>query len=97
MEASHDGGFDDFGECDKFGKILQTAKSMKAKHMEASHNGGFDDSGECYKFGKILPNCQVNAKKLNTWKPAMMADLTILANVTNLAKFCQTAKSMQRS
>ena len=58
--------------------------------MEASHDGRFDDSGERDRFGKILPNCQFNAKKLNTWKPAMMADLAILANATNLAKFCQS-------
>ena len=53
-----------------------------------SHNGG--------EFGKISPNSQINANKLNTWKPAMLVDLTILANVTNLAKFCQSAKCMQR-
>ena len=47
-------------------------------------------AGERDRFGKILPNCQFNTKKLNTWKPAMMADLAILANVTNLAKFCQS-------
>ena len=53
-----------------------------------SHNGG--------EFGKISPNSQINANKLNTWKPAMLVDLMILANVTNLAKFCQSAKYMQR-
>ena len=46
-----------------------------------SHNGG--------EFGKISPNSQINANKLNTRKPAMLVDLTILANVTNLTKFCQ--------
>ena len=54
-----------------------------------SHNGD--------EFGKISPNSQINANKLNTWKPAMLVDLTILANVTNLAKFCQSAKCMQIS
>ena len=54
-----------------------------------SHNGD--------EFGKISPNSQINANKLNTWKPAMLVDLTILANITNLAKFCQSAKSMQIS
>ena len=49
-----------------------------------SHNGD--------EFGKILSNCQINANKLNTWRPAMLADLTILANVTDLAKFHQIAK-----
>ena len=54
-----------------------------------SHNG--DD------FGKISPNSQINANKLNTWKPAMLVDWTILANIKNLAKFCQSAKCMQIS
>ena len=35
-------------------------------------------------FGKISPNSQINANKLNTWKPAMLVDLMILSNVTNL-------------
>ena len=43
--------------------------------MEASHVGGFDDFGECDKFGKISSNCQMHANKLNTWRPAMLADL----------------------
>ena len=50
------------------------------------------DNGD--EFGKILSNCQINANKLNTWKPAMLVDLTILAN---LAKFRQIAKYMQIS
>ena len=62
--------------------------------MKASH---VSDFGECDKFGKISSNCQIDANKLNTWKPAMLADLMIFANMTNLAKFCQTAKSMQIS
>ena len=60
--------------------------------MEACHVGGFDDFGECDEFGEISPNCQVSANKLNTWKQAMLADLTILANVTNLERFRQIAK-----
>ena len=48
-------------------------------------------------FGNISSNSQINANKLNTWRPAMLADLTILANVTNLAKFRQIAKWMQIS
>ena len=54
--------------------------------MVASQVGGFDDFGdfgECDKFGKISPNCQVSANNLNTWKQAMLADLTILVNVTS--------------
>ena len=58
--------------------------------------GNFDEilpqSQRCDKFGKISSNCQMHANKLNTWRPAMLADLTILANVTNLAKFHQIAK-----
>ena len=60
--------------------------------MEACHVGGFDDFGECDEFGEISSNCQIHANKLNTWRPALLADLTILANVTNLAKFRQIAK-----
>ena len=54
-----------------------------------SHNGD--------EFGKFLPNSHINAINLNTWKPAMLVDLTILANVTNLANFSQSAKCMQIS
>ena len=54
-----------------------------------SHNGN--------EFGKISSNSQTNADKLNRWKPAMLADLTIWANVMNLAKFRQIAKCMQIS
>ena len=54
--------------------------------MEASHVGGFDDFGECDEFGEISSNCQMNANKLNTWRPAMLADLTILANVKKVGK-----------
>ena len=54
-----------------------------------SHNGD--------EFGKISSNSQINANKLDTWNPAMLADLTILANVTNLAKFRQITKCMQIS
>ena len=54
-----------------------------------SHNGD--------EFGKILSNCQIKANKLNTWKPSMLVDLTILANVTNSANFLQIAKYMQIS
>ena len=39
--------------------------------------GGFDDFGECDEFGKILSNCQMNANKLNTWRIAMLVDLTM--------------------
>ena len=48
-----------------------------------SHNGD--------EFGKILSNSQNNANKLNAWKPAMLVDLTILANVTNdkISSNCQ--------
>ena len=60
--------------------------------MEASHVGGFDDFGECDEFVKKSLNCQMNANKLNTCKPAMLVDFTILANVTILAKFRQIAK-----
>ena len=65
--------------------MAKMANLTKSCH---SHNGG--------EFGKISPNSQINANKLNTWKPAMLVDLTILANVTNLAnlailtKFCQS-------
>ena len=44
------------------------------------------------KFGKISPNCQVSANKLNTWKQAMLVDLAILANVTNLASCLDVVK-----
>ena len=54
-----------------------------------SHNGN--------EFGKISSNFQMNANKLNTWSPAMLADLMILANVTNLAKYLQIPKQMQIS
>ena len=54
-----------------------------------SHNGD--------QFGNISSNSQINANKLNTWRPAMLVDLTILVNVTNLVKFCQIAKRMQIS
>ena len=57
--------------------------------MEVSHVGRFHDFGECDEFDEILSNCQMNANKLNTWRPAMLADLTILANATNLANFHQ--------
>ena len=54
--------------------------------MEGSHVDGFDDFGECDEFGEISSNCQMNANKLNTWSPAMLADLTILANVKKVGK-----------
>ena len=54
---------------------MNLAILMKSCH---SHNGD--------EFGKISSNSQINANTLNTWKPAMLADLTILANVTNLNK-----------
>ena len=84
MEACHVGGFDDFGECGKFWAMANLAILTKSCH---NHNGG--------EFGKISPNSQINANKLNTWKLAMLVDLTILANVTNLAKFCQSAKCIK--
>ena len=59
--------------------------------MEASHVGGFDN------FGEISSNRQMNANKLSTWRPAMLADLTILASVKKLAKFRQFHKCMQVS
>ena len=65
----------------EYGRIL-----TKSCHI---HNGD--------EFGKILSNSQIDANKLNTWKPAMLVDLTILASVTNLAKFRQIAKCMQIS
>ena len=65
--------------------------------MEACHVGGFDDVGKFDKFGKLSSNCQIHANKLNTWRPAMLADLTILASVKKLAKFCQFHKCMQVS
>ena len=48
--------------------------------MEACRVSGFDE------LGKILSNCQMNANELNTWRAAMLADLT------NLAKFSQIGK-----
>ena len=51
--------------------MAEMANLMKSCH---SHNGG--------EFGKISPNSQINANKLNTWKPAMLLDLTILAILT---------------
>ena len=50
-----------------------------------SRNAGNDEFGNFDDFGK-------DANKLNTWKPAVLADLVILVNVTNLAKFRQIAK-----
>ena len=54
--------------------------------MEACHVGGFDDVGKCDKFGKLSSTCQIHANKLNTWRPAMLADLTILAKFRQIAK-----------
>ena len=48
--------------------------------MEASHVGGFDD------FGEISSNRQMNANELSTWRPAMLADLTILASVKKVGR-----------
>ena len=75
---------DIFHLCPEMQAVANLAILTKSCH---SHNGG--------EFGKISPNSQINANKLNTWKPAMLVDLTILPNVTNLAKFCQSAKCMQ--
>ena len=36
---------------------------------------GYGDFGEFDEFGGISSNCQMNANKLNTWRPAMLADL----------------------
>ena len=52
--------------------------------MEASHVGGFDDFDE---FCKILSNCQMNENKLNTWRPAMLADLTTEAKYRQICHF----------
>ena len=52
--------------------------------MEASRIDGFDDFGEC---GKILLNFPVCANKLNSWKRAMLTDLTILVNLINVMNF----------
>ena len=61
-----------------------------------SHNGD--------EFGKILSNCQIKENNLNTWRPAMLADLTILAslkkvgkNFVNLTNVCKLAKHTQAS
>ena len=58
--------------------------------MEASHVGRFDDFDE---FGEISSNCQMHANKLNTWRPAMLADLTIISCLSvvfwSLAKYPQ--------
>ena len=70
--------------CPEMQTMVNLAILTKSCH---SHNGD--------EFGKISSNSQINANKLNKWKPAMLADLTILVNVTNLAKFRQIAKCMQ--
>ena len=72
--------------CSEMQAMAKLAILMKSCH---SHDGD--------EFGKILSNSQLNAYKLNAWRPVMLADLTILANVTNLAKFHQIAKCMQIS
>ena len=51
-----------------------------------SHNGG--------EFGKISANSQINANKLNTWKPAMLVDLTIF-ELQPLAKYRQICQFRQ--
>ena len=58
--------------------------------MEASHVGGFDDIGISDKFGEISSNCQMNANKLNTWRPAMLGDNIIHTHQTQPKKPMQT-------
>ena len=48
--------------------------------------GGFDDFGESDKFGEISSNCQMNANKLNTWRAAMLVDLTMQKNDTSIPR-----------
>ena len=52
--------------CPEMQAMANLAILTKSCH---SHN---DDE-----FGKISSNSQINANKLNTWKPAMLVDLTI--------------------
>ena len=56
------GGFDDFGECDKFGGISSNCQmnANKLNTWRADNVGGF---GEC---DEISSNCQMNANKLIT-------------------------------
>ena len=62
--------------CPEMQALANLAILTKSCH---SHNGG--------EFGKISPNSQINVNKLNTWKPAMLVDLTILANVANFGQW----------
>ena len=89
MEACHIGGFGNFGEYDEFCKISSNCQmnANKLNTMGVRHVGGFEDFDESDEFGEILSNCQMNANKLNTWRPAMLADLTILANGGHLGAY----------
>ena len=72
------GRFNDFGECDEFGKISSNYQmnANKLNTWRPDNFGRFDDFGESDEFGEISSNCQMNANRLITWRPAMLADLT---------------------
>ena len=61
--------------CPEMQAMANLAILTKSCH---SHDGG--------EFGKISPNSQINANRLNTWKPAMLVDLMILAKCDKFGK-----------
>ena len=91
-QSCHVGGFDDFGECGECGKFWAMANLAILTKSCHSHDGG--------EFGKISPNSQINANKLNTWKPAMLVGFDDFGECDKLGKIlskCQIRQGYQQS
>ena len=70
-------------------KFCQMAKCSKSfPFMVASHVGEYSD------FAEFLSNHQMYVNQFHTWRPSMLANTAISANMAILANSCQIAKSM---